>query len=94
MRRIYELGLAQRVVVVVAIGAVFLVAGSYIQSLGRGHSAPFGWTGYAPLSAAAMSVARPAGQWPGWLHPVIWLALIFVWAGASIRLLRPHDASG
>ena len=80
MRRIDKLDKAQRVVVVVALGAAFLALGSYLLSLGQ--PGMFGWTGYAPLSAP--SVGRP-----GWVNLLVWLALTCLWAVVSIRLLRP-----
>jgi heme/copper-type cytochrome/quinol oxidase subunit 1 len=84
MHRIGKLGKAQRVVVVVAIGAAFLAVGSYLLSLGQPGA--FGWTGYAPLTLASRSVGRP-----GWFAPVVWLALTCLWAVVSIWLLRPSD---
>jgi hypothetical protein len=88
MRWIDKLGQAQRVVVVVALGVALLAAGSYILSLGQGGFA-FGWTGYAPPSVAALTASKPAGQWPGWVHLVVWLGLTCLWAVSSTRLLRP-----
>jgi hypothetical protein len=88
MRRIDNLDKAQRVVVVVALGAAFLAMGSYLLSLGQ-PGIPFGWSGgFALLSAP--SVGRP-----GWLNLLVWLALTCLWAVLSIRLLRPsrHDDS-
>jgi hypothetical protein len=81
MRGIDKLDKAQRVVVVVALGAAFLAVGSYLLSLGQPGIA-LGWTGYAPLSAP--SVGRP-----GWVSLLVWLALTCLWAVVSIRLLRP-----
>lgn len=81
MHRIDKLSTAQRVVVVVAIGAAFLAVGSYLQGLGQ-HGFAFGWTGYAPLSV-------PNAGRPGWVSLVVWLALTCLWAVVSIRLLRP-----
>jgi formate-dependent nitrite reductase membrane component NrfD len=81
MRWIDKLSKAQRVVVVVALGAAFLAVGSYLVSLGRPGIA-LGWTGYAPLTSP--SVGRP-----GWVSLVVWLVLTCLWAVVSIRLLRP-----
>lgn len=81
MYRIDKLAKAQRVVVVVALGAAFLAMGSYLLTLGQ-HGLAFGWSGYAPLSTR-----------PGWVPLIVWLALTCLWAVVSIRLLRPsgHD---
>ena len=83
MHRIDKLSNAQRVVIVVALGAVFLATGSYLVSLGQPAFA-FGWTGYAPFSAP--SVGRP-----GWVPLIAWLVLICLWAVVSIRVLRPSS---
>ena len=86
MHWIDKLSKAQRVVIVVALGAAFLAVGSYILSLGE-HGVAFGWTGYAPLTAPA--------ERPAWLDLIVWLALTCLWALVSITLLRPsrHDGS-
>jgi len=83
MRRMDKLARAQRVVVVVALGAAFLAVGSYLLGLGQ-PAIPFGGGGYALL--AAPSVGRP-----GWVPLIVWLALTCLWALVSIRLLRPSD---
>lgn len=83
MRRIDNLCKAQRVVVVVAIGAAFIALGSYFNNRGQ-RGLAFGWTGYAPLTVGAPAIGLPA-----WLLLVVWLALTAVWAVVSIRLLRP-----
>lgn len=77
--------LAQRVVAVVALGAAFLLVGTYLTSVG-----PFtGWTGYAPLTAGPISrfyVARDG------LVPVanffVWLGLVLGWCAGSLLLFR------
>ena len=81
MRRIDKLSMAQRIVVVVALGCAFLALGSYLLSLGQ-RGIELGWTGYAPLTTPSI------GQ-PGWVSPVVWLVLTGLWAVLSIRLLRP-----
>ena len=81
MRWIDKLSKAQRVVIVVALGAVLLAVGGYLVSLGQPGVA-VGWSGTAPLTAP--SVGRP-----GWVALVVWLILTCLWAVVSIRLLRP-----
>jgi hypothetical protein len=83
MHRMDKLSKAQRVVVVIAVGVVFLVLGSYLPGPSQ-RGFPFGWTGYAPLST-------PNGGWPGGLRLFVWLAPTCLWAVASISLLRPSD---
>lgn len=85
MRWIDGLAKAQRVVVVIAIGLALGTVGSYLVSLGSGI--PFGWTGYAPLTAGPLPYGPGRGL-HGWLRVIIWLVLIGAWAVASVRVLR------
>jgi hypothetical protein len=75
---------AQRVVLVVALGIALGTVGGYIVNLDSG--VPFGWTGYAPSTLQVIGVVRGLH---GWLRVIIWLALIGLWALASVRMLRP-----
>ena len=84
MQRKHRLSTAQRVVLVVALGFVFLAVGSFLTSLGQ-PGFPTGWVGFAPLST--VSYGRPA-----WVSLVVWLVLTCIWAAVSIRLLRPAAA--
>ncbi len=82
MRWIDRLSAAQRVVVVVALGAAMGIVASYLTSAGTRT----GWYAYAPLSG---QVFQPQGIGEaGWLRLVIWLAAISVWAVASLIVLR------
>jgi hypothetical protein len=81
MRAIDRLSRPQRVVVVIALGLVLALVGSYLMSLGGGAN---GWYAYSPLTASAYAPGLPA-----WLRLISWLALTGVWALASIRVLRP-----
>ena len=83
MRVIDRLGLAQKIVVVIALGMAFAAVGSYLTRLG-GPGA--GWYAYAPLSH---TVFPPRAGLPGWARLIVWLALTGVWALASVRVLRP-----
>lgn len=75
----------QRVVAVVALGAIFLLVGAYLTA-----PVPFtGWVGYAPLqsvSALRREIARDG------LVPVanlfVWFGLVLGWCGGSLLLLR------
>jgi heme/copper-type cytochrome/quinol oxidase subunit 1 len=92
MRLTDGLSRAQRLVVVVALGLALGALGSYLTSLG-GRPA-FGWYAYSPLTSSAYA---PGGGLAGWLRLVIWLALIALWALASVKVLRPppeQDAPG
>ena len=68
-----------------ALGAACGATGIYLVSLGS--AASFGWYAYAPLSQAGYS---PHARLAGWLRLIIWLALIGLWALASVRVLRPN----
>jgi hypothetical protein len=80
MRFMDRLNMAQRIVVVVALGLAFGAIGSYLDSLG--NMGVTGWTGYAPLTLPHTGLA-------GWLRLLIWLVLIGLWAAAATRVLRP-----
>lgn len=84
MRMTDRLSKSQRVVVVVALGLALGVIGTYLVSLDNGIR--FGWYAYSPLTA---TLQAPRTGLPAWLRLIIWLALIAVWALASIRVLRP-----
>jgi hypothetical protein len=86
MHLIDRLSKAQRVVVVVALGIGLAAVGSYLVSLGSGTAAS-GWHAYSPLTQT--SFWPPGTELPGWLRMIIWLALIGLWALASVRVLRP-----
>ena len=86
MRFTDRLGQAQRIVIVIALGAAFGAVGSYLVNLG--NAARFGWYAYAPLS---QEVYSPRTGLAGWLRLIIWLALIGLWARASVRVLRPSQ---
>ena len=89
MRVIDRLSKSQRAVVVVALGLALGVTGTDLMSLSSGIR--YGWYAYAPLTA---TLQAPGTGLPAWLQLIIWLALIGVWALASIRVLRPaadHD---
>ncbi len=86
MRLIDGLSKAQRVVVVVALGLALGAVGSYLVRLGGG--ARFGWYAYSPLTAR---VYPPGTGLRPWLRLIVWLAVIGLWALASIRVLRPSS---
>ena len=81
MHWIDRLGLAQRVVVVVALGLALATVASYLTALGTRT----GWYAYAPLSGQLFQ--QGIGE-PGWLRLIIWLAAISLWALISLRMLR------
>jgi heme/copper-type cytochrome/quinol oxidase subunit 1 len=79
MRWIDRLNMAQRVVVVVALGLALGIVAGYLTGLG----VRTGWYAYAPLSG---QLGPGLGE-PGWLRLVIWLAAISLWALTSLRVL-------
>jgi heme/copper-type cytochrome/quinol oxidase subunit 1 len=83
MRLIDGLSRSQRIVVVVALGLALGVFGTYLVNLGNGIRS--GWYAYSPLTA---TLQLPSTGLPSWLLLIIWLALIGLWALASIRVLR------
>ena len=84
MRFTDRLSMAQRIVLVVALGLAFGVLGNYLDSLG--NTGVTGWTGYAPLTRG---LVLPGTGLAGWLRLLIWLVLIGLWAVAAARVLRP-----
>lgn len=87
MRWIDRLSMAQRVVVVVALGLALGVLAGYLTSLGTLS----GWYAYTPLTQRA--VLPGAGE-PGWVRLIVWLAVIGLWASASVRMLRQPPGQG
>ena len=84
MRRLRSLNLGQRLVLVVALDAGLRTVGTFLVNRRDG----LGWFSYAPLSD--VSIYRTADS--GW-HPaqaaILWIALIGLWAAASVWLLGP-----
>lgn len=80
MRRLQALNLGQRITLVVALASALRTVGSYTVN----RRASYGWFAYP--EQAYLSV----GGDPGW-HPVpaalLWIALIAIWAAASVWLL-------
>jgi hypothetical protein len=82
------LGLAQRIVVVVALAAVLVALGEFVQSSAAGGGAQFGWFGYAPL-VPAQDLGEGLSNWEAFL---LWLGLIALWTVASVFVLRRSDS--
>lgn len=80
MRWIDGLNMAQRVVVVIALGLALGIVASYPTGLG----VRTGWYAYAPLSG---QLQAPGIGEPGWLRLIIWLAAISLWSLTSLRVL-------
>ena len=88
MRRIKALNLGQRIVVIVALAGFLRMVGSYtINLLAPGD----GWFAYVPSSPETYMPPETHG----W-HPLLWAALVVVWALASVWLLglSRHRADG
>jgi heme/copper-type cytochrome/quinol oxidase subunit 1 len=83
MRFTDRLTMAQRIVVVVALGLALGAIGIYLDSFG--DMGVTGWTGYAPLQLPNTGLAN-------WLRLLIWLVLVGLWAAGAIRVLRPVPA--
>ena|GEM_PF-1046930 len=81
MRR-RDLNQAQRVVIVVGLGALLLVFGSWFTSGGWQRTFT-GWTGYAPLTVASFY-----GGMATWAQLLVWIGLIVIWLVTALVLLR------
>ena len=77
-----RLNLAQRIVVIIALGLALAIVAGYLTSLGTRA----GWYAYSPLTRPVIS--QPGMGEPGWLRALIWLAAISLWSAASATLLR------
>ena len=90
--RVSHLSLAQRIVIVIALGVTVAIVGTFVSGLG-GSPTQFGWFGYAPLTRATLSLDQP--DLAPWEQLLVWIGLICLWAGSSLVLLRPtvsqHD---
>ena len=81
MRRLAALNLAQRIVVVVALGAGLHTLWAYLAC----RPAEGGWFNYTPLTAQTDAYVVGGGSGVG---PLLWaIVAIAVWAGASLWLL-------
>lgn len=86
MRLTDRLNLPQRIVLVVALALALGEIGTYLDSLDA--AVRFGWFTY-PESHPAGYSPGPSDWLPAWVHLIIWLVLIALWALPSIRVLRP-----
>lgn len=76
-----SLNQSQRVVIVVGLAVALYAFGEWLTGLGSNLNV--GWVAYAPLG----SQSNITGLHP-WVRLVIWIILIALWVGASLRLLR------
>ena len=80
-RRLRRLNLAQRIVVVVALAAMFRVAAGYIVAEWVEHPEG-GWFSYMPLSAEL-----PSSGHRRFLAALVWLVSTALWGAVSVWLL-------
>jgi hypothetical protein len=79
-----RLNQAQRIVLVVALGAALATLAITQNRLwGDLHG---GWFAYAPNTGVIMDGSE---SWPTWRAAIVWLVAIVIWASASLWLLRP-----
>ena len=84
-----ELNRAQRVVLVVAIGAVLVVG---VLALTAEWNRPRGgWFAYAPNTEVAFA-GDGSSSWPIWRDALTWVGAVVVWAGAALYVLRTNTA--
>ena len=76
-----RLALSNKIVLLVALGAVLGVLGQWVIEQASPAS-DFGWVAYAPLTASSGVGLHP------WVQAVLWLLLILVWTVAALLLLR------
>jgi cytochrome bd-type quinol oxidase subunit 1 len=80
LNRIDRLPLRQRVVLVIALGALLQVLGGWVTDRGG----RIGWFGYAPVTGA---VVGPGTMSHG-VADLVYVGLIVVWAAVALWLLR------
>jgi heme/copper-type cytochrome/quinol oxidase subunit 1 len=76
---------AQRVVIVIGLGAGLCVLGDWVTTLGT-HPLT-GWTGYAPLRSG-----RDIGEVHPWLRALVWLVVIATWVVGSVVVLSTEHS--
>ena len=89
-----RLGIAQRVVVVVALGLALLAVGIYISFLGLPGGAAGGFENATFLSPSQgfsppMLLTQAGPDLSPWEQLLVWLGIILVWATLSVVVLRP-----
>ena len=82
-----RLGLAQRLVIVVGLGAALIAVGDFITGLGGGF--PSGWTGYAPMPRMLVPFSTGMSAGP---RLAVWLVLTALWVAVSLFILRERPA--
>ncbi len=80
-KRIGDLNLGQRIVLVIAWGAALRFVGLYLMR----PRLPTRWFAYAPLTHSTYYLAT--GYRP-WVRLAVWLVLLAVWAAGSLFVLR------
>ena len=81
-----RLGLAQRLVIVVGLGAALIAVGDFITGLGGGF--PSGWTGY-PMPRVLVPFATGMSAGP---RLAVWLVLTALWVALSLFIVRERPA--
>jgi hypothetical protein len=80
-----RLNLAQRVVIVVALGVALFLFGQWLIGFWEFGSRYSGWVGYAPLGSASF---QPRIMLHPWVVLAVWLILTAVWMFVSLFILR------
>ncbi len=78
------MNLGQRIVLVVALAAGLRTVGTFLVNRRDGG----GWFSYEPLSDVSIYPAADSG-WHPVQAAILWIALIALWAAASVWLLGP-----
>ena len=75
--RVKRLSLGQRIVAVVAFGAICLATGWWVAADYGTAGYATGWTGYAPLAPRSSNVLSPTDLL------VVWIGLALIWGAVS-----------
>ena len=83
-----RLGLAQRIVIAVAFGAMCLATGFWVAATyGPAGNVPTGWTGYAPLQLRTLEAPLTTTD-----VLFVWLGIAVIWGVVSIMILHLPNA--
>lgn len=86
MKHLAKLNLAQRIVIIIALGIAIVFFGEWVTSLG---TPLFGLGAYAPLTA---SIFWHRGRLTFGEITLIWIGLTALWAAVSMVVLRSPKA--
>ena len=83
--RLWRVNLGQRIVLIIALGAVLVVCGVWMTSAGNWNGSTLVSPFYVPNSGELVSGGSPPHPW---VQAWIWFIFIAIWTVCSLYLLR------